>query len=364
MLRRALLVPLLSAGLLAGQADPAQAPVAAKAPAEPARLTPEQKREINKFVGLYRLAKRDPEKRKEAIRQAIGHGPQAAGAVLEAVGRDLYPQMERYGALFFKQAQAVAGKQIAKADPQEVKTLREKVLGLSKRPDFTKELIVREADPAMKRLEEIFVVDREQVLAASETLRAERDRLRELGALWEQCAAYLWEQLPDDENKPKDRPGFEQYLQGEEALGAGLAAPMDPANREILAANARLASKIDPEEARAVLALNLTRNLLGLRAVLIDLKLCEAARDHSNDMREHKFFAHESPVPGKKTPWDRAKRFGTTASAENIAAGTHDGRAANLMWFHSPGHHVNMLGNHARVGMGRAGGHFTEMFGN
>ena len=111
------------------------------------------------------------------------------------------------------------------------------------------------------------------------------------------------------------------------------------------------------------MALNLTRNLLGLNALSIDLKLCAAARDHSADMQRLKFFAHESPVAGKKTPWDRAKNFGTTASGENIMMGVRDGKAANLGWFHSPGHHKNMLGNHNRVGMGLTGAHFTELLG-
>ena len=139
---------------------------------------------------------------------------------------------------------------------------------------------------------------------------------------------------------------------------------MDPRTRQILAVNSQLATQLQPEEGRAVLALNLTRNLLGLSAVAIDLKLCEAARDHSADMKRLKFFAHESPVEGKKTPWDRAKRFGTTASSENIAMGYHDGKAVNMGWFHSPGHHKNMLGkSHTRVGMGQAGTHYTELFG-
>jgi uncharacterized protein YkwD len=68
-------------------------------------------------------------------------------------------------------------------------------------------------------------------------------------------------------------------------------------------------------------------------------------------------------VPGKKSFTDRAKLFGTSASAENIAAGYHDGKAANQGWFHSPGHHKNMLGKHKRVGMGQSGAHYTEMFG-
>lgn len=337
----------------------------AKPSPQPVRLTPQQKREIGKIVGQFRLAKRgEHEKRKEAVEAAIAYGPLAMAPMFDAVGREVSPQLQRYGGMFFKQASAVAGGQIAKANPQEVQTLRQKVLELQKREDLTKEMIERDGDPSLKRLEEIFVVDREQVLKESESLRAERDRLQEVGALWEQCAVYLWEQLPDDENRPKDKPSFEQYLQGEEALAAGLAAPMDPKTREVLATNARLAAKLDPEEARAILALNLMRNLLGLRPVLIDVALCEAARDHSNDMLTHKFFAHDSPLPGKKTPWDRAKRFNTSASAENIAAGASDGRAANLIWFHSPGHHKNMLAPHARVGMGRAGGLYTEMFGD
>jgi uncharacterized protein YkwD len=44
--------------------------------------------------------------------------------------------------------------------------------------------------------------------------------------------------------------------------------------------------------------------------------------------------------------------------------GYADGNAANLGWFHSPGHHKNMLGNHRRIGLGVSGQYYTEMFGN
>ncbi len=367
MLHRAILLSLLPAILavspVAAQ-DLAQEQNPAKPPAEATRLTAEQKREINKIVSQFRTSKRDPDQRQAAVQKAIEYGPLAAGPMFDAIGSELYPQLQRYGAQFFKQAAAVAGGQINNADLQEVQTLRQKVLGLEKREDFSHELIEREGDPAIRRLEEIFVVNREQVIKQSESLRADRDRLHELGALWERCAVFLWEQLPDDGNKPKDKPSFEQYLQGEETMSAELAAPMAPKTREVLATNARLASRLDPEEGRAILALNLMRNLLGLSPVLIDLRLCAAARDHSNDMLTYKFFSHESPLVGKKTFGERAARMGTSASAENIAAGTSDGRAANLMWFHSPGHHKNMLASHDRVGMGRTGGYFTEMFGD
>jgi len=174
---------------------------------------------------------------------------------------------------------------------------------------------------------------------------------------------YLYNEMPKSDNKPKEPPNFEKYLEGEEELAVGMAAPMDARTRAVLGANARLAPRLEPEEARAVLSLNLIRNLLGLPPQVIDLRLCAAARDHSKDMRIEKFFSHESPLPNKKTPWDRAKLFGTQAGAENIYHGTHDGRVAIQAWFHSPGHHKNMLSDSPRVGVGRSGGYFTQMFG-
>lgn len=132
----------------------------------------------------------------------------------------------------------------------------------------------------------------------------------------------------------------------------------------MLSANARLAEKLDPEEARAILELNLARNLLGLPALLIDLNLCAAARSHSADMEKLHFFSHESPVEGKKTPSDRAKLFGTRADAENIFMGSTSGKSAHEGWFRSPGHHRNQMSNQVRVGVGRNGKYFTQMFGN
>jgi len=70
-----------------------------------------------------------------------------------------------------------------------------------------------------------------------------------------------------------------------------------------------------------------------------------------------------SPVPGKKTPWARAKRFGTSAHAENIAAGANTGADTIRLWWYSPGHHKNMMGGHARVGLGRHKKTWTQLFG-
>ncbi|MCF7675877.1 MAG: CAP domain-containing protein, partial [Akkermansiaceae bacterium] len=106
------------------------------------------------------------------------------------------------------------------------------------------------------------------------------------------------------------------------------------------------------------------RMLVGLNGLVIDPKLCGGARDHSKDMQEKGFFAHDSPVPGKKTPWDRAKNFGTSASGENIFMGSGDPHGANQGWFYSPGHHKNMFNpGQLRIGLGNAGSHWTQMFG-
>jgi len=215
----------------------------------------------------------------------------------------------------------------------------------------------------MQRLADIFLVDRAEVLERSEELQAQRARLGQLGQLWQECGIHLYKLMPQDRNKPKEPPNFEKYLQGEEQLAAGMAAPMSPQTLQVMVANRRLAAQLGQEEARGILELNLMRNLLGLRPLVIDVKLCAAAREHSHDMRQQKFFAHESPLPGKKLPWDRAARYGTKANAENIYHGTHDGRVANRAWFHSPGHHKNLLGDYRRVGLGHSGAFFTALFG-
>ena len=327
------------------------------------KLTPTQQRAVTRIVAHFRRARGNPDKQLPVLREAMSFGPPAVKALLEIIGREIQPALTRYRNRFQERAASLSVKRIQSANPEEIARLRQTVLDLPRGNNFTKEAIVRQADPAVKRLSEIFVVNRLEVLAGSKDLQSDRGRLSASGMLWERCAAYLYFASPDDADKPKEPPRFEQYLAGEEELAVGLAAPMDPNTRQILAANARLAGQLDPEEARAILSLNLIRNLLGLPPLSIDLRLCAAARDHSNDMETLKFFSHSSPVSGKASPWDRAKRFGTSASAENIYTGAQDGKAATLGWFHSPPHHKNMMGNHKRVGVGRSGRYFTQMFG-
>ena len=329
----------------------------------PNTLSFEQRRNVSRILAHYRQAGKDLEKRNVAVREAIAAGLPATAALMNVITREMAPELKRYGMKFTQEASRMAKERVNKTDFQEVAQLRKTVLDLQKQPDFTHDTIVAQADPAMKRLEELLVINSSDVLKRSERLQEERKQLAPLGSLWEACAIVLYNQATDMANRPKELPSYEHYLQGEEELAVRATAPMDATTRAILDANARLVSQIDPEEARCILAMNLTRNLLGLSALVIDLRLCAAARDHSKDMKERGFFAHESPVEGKRTPWDRAKRFGASASGENIYAGSTNGNEANSAWFHSPGHHKNMLGGHKRIGVGRHDDRFTQMFG-
>jgi uncharacterized protein YkwD len=91
--------------------------------------------------------------------------------------------------------------------------------------------------------------------------------------------------------------------------------------------------------------------------------LTAVAEAYAVRLGRDRFFDHTSPVPGKRTPSDRAARFGTSGGAENIASGHDTGASAIRGWWYSPGHHRNMLGDHARTGLGRSGSLWTQMFG-
>ena len=326
--------------------------------APPAKLTLEQRKEVTKLLGDYRRARTDLEKKKAAVDRIIEIGGPAIKNMMPVVGKELQGSLLKYKNNFQKKATLAYKDKLKTVDLQRIQTLRAQVLALKEKENLQKEEIVRVADPALAELETSFIVTPEEVFALDKSLLDDREKLLAFGTLWEALVNATSEDLTDE-----DRLSFPEYLTGEEKLTAQLSAPMDNGTRAILAGNARLARQLDAEEARGILACNLMRNLLGLNALMIDLKLSAAARDHSNDMKTKKFFAHDSPVPGKATPWDRAKNFGTTASGENIFAGRPDGVTANRAWFHSPGHHKNMLGKHVRIGMGRVDRHWTELFG-
>jgi uncharacterized protein YkwD len=294
--------------------------------------------------------------------------------LLDAVNRELQPLQARYKTDFLKAALQVQAAKVKAAGSGEVDAQRRAVLDLGKDPNLTHEALVQKADPAMAKLIEYLSVGREAVLKDADALKKQRDNLQPLGGFWERAMAAMPAPVakPDPAAKPDaapkaaapapPAPKFEETLVADEEICALCSLPSDDDNRRIVLDNMALEAKLPQAEARGIRDLNRIRLLLGLKALKIDLALCEAARDHCQDMAAKGFFAHESPVPGKRSPWDRAKNFGTSANAENISRGA-TGAEVNQQWFHSPGHHRNMLGDHGRVGLGNFQKYWTQMFG-
>lgn len=246
----------------------------------------------------------------------------------------------------------------------EIDSLRKTIRDVAATAELSKELIEQKSDPALARLEVLLVVTSAQVLEADSELAAARAELLELADWAERAAALVPEK---DRGKLPPLPGkagVAAEFAAADALAALMAAPLTPADRQTLSANVQLAAQLDPEEARGIQRLNQIRFLVGLPAQMIDLKLVTACRVHSEDMATKDFFAHESPVAGRENPWKRAAAAGTSASAENIFMGMPDGEAAIEGWWHSPGHHKNMLGGQRRTGLGRSGERWTQLFGD
>jgi uncharacterized protein YkwD len=357
----------------------------------PKKLSPEDRTEVNALLQKYRSAGSDFKKKQEICDKVLAFGPAAAPLINAVVERDLQAEYNKYSGKFQSQAVAVARQKTAKVDMMKVVALRVAAHELQKLGEgFTKEVIVEKIDPLVVKLKQVFIVEPSEVLNKSPDLQAQRKKLETFGEMRDRCRALMplppvkhvakkggaknsgkanaEKSSPDkpvaEKDSEKSPPSFATALQSDEEIAASMATPQDARTRSVMAMNAKIAENLDPEEARAILELNLTRTLLGLPALVIDLRLCEAAREHSQDMDRLKFFSHESPVPGKRSFVDRAKLVGATANAENIFAGTSSGKSANEGWFHSPGHHRNQMGNAMRVGVGRSGTYFTQMFGS
>ena len=105
-------------------------------------------------------------------------------------------------------------------------------------------------------------------------------------------------------------------------------------------------------ESRMLEMVNSERAKAGLSPLVLDEKLRAAARDHSQEMFELSYFAHESPVNG--TPADRIRAAGAKfmMAAENLAYAPNVEMAhSGLM--NSPGHRQNILTpGFRRIGIG------------
>ncbi|MEM1084016.1 MAG: CAP domain-containing protein [Verrucomicrobiota bacterium] len=221
-----------------------------------------------------------------------------------------------------------------------------------------KPLLKSRSMPAVKELRKLLAPTPDELIAAGPPeLAALRDAAHKLARFRDAGLEAEISSIPSDSL---------ESLQAREKELANEASGLPRDGLRILEKNREIAEKdqVPTDEARGIEECNLWRLYVGLNAMVLDPKLCDACRDHSKDMAEKGFFAHNSPVPGKTTPWDRASNFGTTSSGENIYMGSKNPSSANHGWFYSPGHHKNMFNpGQKRIGLGRHNGHWTQMFG-
>lgn len=343
-------------------------------PAKPIPPDAATRAAVQKLLIEYRKSKQSLADREKVVRELLSLGDEGARRLLPELAKDLKSKRTPYLQKFEKEAvntlkkrwkeMGLAGRKVE----QKVQALRKTVLDVSRGSGQpTKEQIVKEADPAMKELDDLLTVSRDQVLERASELKDQREELLKLVAWSAEAAAMVPPARKPSRSKPAAAPldvkQYEEELLAAESLAAYMATPMSRPDRGVLVANVAAAKKIDPGEAQGCLILNMMRVRLGIGALAIDTKLCDASRDHSRDMHELKFFSHDSPVKGKEDPWKRAKLAGTTGSAENIFMGINRAEDAIQGWWHSPGHHTNMMAAHRRVGLGRHEGYWTQMFG-
>ena len=281
-------------------------------------------------------------------------------AKLQAEYDKVWPRMrDAYLAAFKEAAKEQNSGPLRQANQKILRQMREHfhtVRGMAEGP--MKSALKVKSRPALDQLREILLPSAERILRiAGDSLKAQRHQVLRLGTFRDGILrAAIAVELPETVKN----------IKGGEMRIAEEFSDLDHSGLRIMDKNRKVAgSAMIPETERlGVEELNLMRLLVGLNALVIDPKLCDAARGHSEDMAKKGFFSHTSPVPGKASPSDRARLAGTTGGGENIYIGSAQPKAANKGWFYSPGHHKNMFSpGYRRVGMGNYGRHWTQMFG-
>ena len=126
-----------------------------------------------------------------------------------------------------------------------------------------------------------------------------------------------------------------------------------------------LTTQADPAaEDRMLERINQARAQVGLSPLRSDTLLQQAARAHSADMYQRRYFSHNTP--DGKTPYDRLRdlRFHYVTAGENIAFAPDVDQAWNSL-MNSPDHRANILNPDFRcVGIGAYKGlnGYEEMF--
>lgn len=337
---------------------------------------------VTQLLGGLRKGEVPEAERATAIRLVLKDGEGACRRLYKQLHKeltqradDLKSDLAKYRRELQKAAvRQVAAKQSSKA-MAEVAAAREVIQDLLRDQGLTKERIYSEGDDARGLMERHLQADIEVLLAEDEALRTDRAAIAQGLELYRGRAGELvqvgqvWSGHRSGARglkKFKPVPLADGIAAGLESSGLDARVRSIPASagaRKVLEGNAEARSELPREEWLGILETNRLRLLTGRSALRVDTRLCAAGRDHSVDMFTLGFFAHQSPVEGKRNPSDRAANFKTSGGAENIARGQRTGTAAVQGWWHSPGHFRNLMGNHGRIGLGGHKAFWTQMFG-
>jgi len=216
-----------------------------------------------------------------------------------------------------------------------------------------------------------------RVDALVDAVREVWERPFDLVATWDRSvedALALVREVDDVRVKVEDG-----YVGDMDAVKAAVNAAIDvPAlvaevyDKDVLAFNEKVATSATGQEKENVRLVNRYRIMMGRQAVKLEERLTRAARGHSREMRTLNYFAHESPTPGRESPGKRCAVEGYSGGSENIAYGSGfmNAKGAFDGWYHSSGHHRNMLGRGwTELGVGRSSrvadtsSYWTQNFG-
>lgn len=99
---------------------------------------------------------------------------------------------------------------------------------------------------------------------------------------------------------------------------------------------------VSAQEQKMANLLNLDRKNNGLGALTLDAELCRIARIKSADMRDNRYFAHESPTYGRVGQMLKHFGYRYSAAGENIAHHANVDKA-QAAFMSSSGHRANIL---------------------
>lgn len=126
-----------------------------------------------------------------------------------------------------------------------------------------------------------------------------------------------------------------------------------------------LSSSVQSYEQEVAQLVNVERAKAGLAPLTLNWELSRVARYKSQDMKDNRYFAHNSPTYG--TPFQMIRSFGLSyrTAGENIAMGYATPAAVMNGWMNSSGHRANILNaSYTQIGVGYVaeGSYWTQQF--